>query len=245
MLEILRTWLNGDRIYKSGILIFNIICKEQSLLKTVLNRGNTADNQLRLEKELLQHFNFLKNCGQKPNETDSSKKGFKKDQSQKNPAKKSDTITKTAIQSSEIPCIPNIALWEACKLQANNKYKEAMNKRAVLFSMLPSELYSDPNTPDLVKQRSPLAIEVVELYNEASLLYDRADFVEKHGVLPDQENSAEDKPIPDHLVKSTLDNLRKNLNKIKVKEQTPERIILLQKHTEKIKYLEERWHSLK
>lgn len=141
----------------------------------------------------------------------------------------------------------NPDLYTACKLQADNTYKKAMNHRAVLFSMVPSELYEDPNRPDLVEQRSKLCILVINLYNEASELYDKADFVRINGVLPEVVKNTIDEIdiIPDHLVKSKLDNLRKNYNKTKKREQTPERITLLQKHQSDILKLDKRWLSLK
>ena len=91
---------------------------------------------------------------------------------------------------------------------------------------------------------------VVEGYKEASELYDKAEYVRINGRLPDQpalepDDESDYDNIPDHMVKQELDNLRKNYNKMKKRPQTPERVVLLQKHEMNIKKLEDKWHSLK
>ena len=62
--------------------------------------------------------------------------------------------------------------------------------------------------------------------------------------MENDEEETEYDNLPDHLVKKTLDNLRKNYNKIKNREQTPERIELLQKHEKNIKKLMAKWDLL-
>jgi hypothetical protein len=143
---------------------------------------------------------------------------------------------------------PNEELWLACKKQADTLYKTIMNKRAELFALGRMDDMTDPNAPDRIEARRQLALDVVTGYEEVSLLYEKADYVKLHGKLPEvkpPEKEPDVEDLPDHLVKQTLDNLRKNYNKIKNREQTPERVALLQKHESNIKKLEERWHSLK
>ncbi|HVX01401.1 MAG TPA: hypothetical protein VHA52_13340, partial [Candidatus Babeliaceae bacterium] len=149
------------------------------------------------------------------------------------------------IQNNDTPVNPE--LYESCKREADIEYKKVMNKRAVLFSMADSEGFEDPNTEAKINDRSKLAIDIVTGYQKISDLYDRVNFVKSHGHLPDQGGIGEKEYIslPDHLVKLRLDNARKAYNKIKAKERTPKRVVLMQKHEENIKRLEEQWKSLK
>lgn len=144
------------------------------------------------------------------------------------------------------PPAENSELITACKLKADKEYKKIMNMRAVLFQLTNTKGTLDPNTPDLIKKRSQLALEVVSGYNHLSQLYDTVEFVKKTGRLPDQDLQENDvNLIPDHLVKQTLDNSRKNVNKLKKREQTPERIALIQYHEKNIEILIHRWQKIK
>ncbi|MEP7111200.1 MAG: hypothetical protein ABI760_24605 [Ferruginibacter sp.] len=247
MLDTLRAWLNGTREYNLGASLYFQL-GENNDLKAIFNKGFSPYCYKRLQAELLKICISLKSemnpghINEKPKpahiideETTISKNTVLKDP------------TETTDNNYPPPENANSELYTACKLEADNTYKQAMNHRAVLFSMVPSELYEDPNRPDLVEQRSKLCIRVVNLYNQASDLYDKADFVRINGILPEVAKNTIDEidNIPDHLVKSKLDNLRKNYNKTKKREQTPERISLLQKHQSDILKLEKRWLSLK
>lgn len=143
---------------------------------------------------------------------------------------------------------PNPELYKACKHEADMEYKQAMNTRALLFAMVPANKFEDPNRPDLVASRKGLALAAARQYNHASELYDRADYVKLNGRLPDQEADNIDEEVANlenHEVKPALDNARKAMSKLKGREQTAERIALIQKHELKIKALEARWLSLK
>jgi hypothetical protein len=124
-----------------------------------------------------------------------------------------------------------------------------MNSRAVLFSMATPADFTDPNRPDLIAQRRKLAIQVVLDAQRVSQLYDKAAYVREHGQLPgatdDQGEETDVDAIPDNLVKPKLDNLRKNYSKMKMRDQTPERLALMQKHHSNILKLEARWLLLK
>jgi len=247
MLDTLRAWLNGTREYNLGASLYFQLGQNKDL-KAIFNKGFSPYCYKRLQAELLKICISLKSEA-KPGHTIENPK----------PAsivKEEPTVSKNAVPKNpdeladnNIPPTENVnrELYTACKLEADNTYKQAMNYRAVLFSIVPSELYEDPNRPDLVEQRSKLCIRVVNLYNQASDLYDKADFVRINGILPEVIKNKIDEidSIPDHLVKSKLDNLRKNYNKTKKREQTPERICLLQKHQSDILKLEKRWLSLK
>ncbi|HRN79981.1 MAG TPA: hypothetical protein PKY29_04480 [Ferruginibacter sp.] len=144
--------------------------------------------------------------------------------------------------------IKNPELYTAAREEANKVYKEAMNERAVLFKMATPDDHTLVNMPDLIQQRAPIALRVMELYILASKLYEKADYIKTTGRIPggDEEPEHQDfNLIPDVQVKQTLDNLRKNYNKMKKRERTPERLALLQKHERNIKILEERWRLLK
>lgn len=140
----------------------------------------------------------------------------------------------------------NSELIAACKLKADKEYKKIMNMRAVLFQMTNTKGALDQNTPELIKKRSHLALEVVAGYNHLSQLYDTVAFVKNTGRLPDQDPQETDfNLIPNHLVKQVLDNTRKNVNKLKKREQTPERVALIQHHEKNIEILIHRWQKIK
>ena len=254
MLETLRAWLNGTRDFKTGASLYNILGSDQKL-KALFSQGHSLYNNFRLQEELTSIFNALK---KKENGTTFHSK-LAPSSPKKRPAEEKKAgdensaifadINKTLTTLSKMVSVPNPELYKACLDNADRLYKEVMNKRAVLFSMIPANKYEDPNRPDLVASRSALTIEVVKLYNKVSELYDLADYVKLHGALPNQKTvpdfDEELKNLPDHEVKNALDNARKACRKLEKKEETPDRVILIQQHLSKIEKLEERWLSLK
>jgi hypothetical protein len=237
MLETLRAWLNGTKEYYTGVAIYATLGSNSTLL-SLFRKGKSLYNSKRLEEELLVICNNLKsrltnNHAAVPYIIVPAVKA-------KVQAQESQSVTPVSNFNEE--------LYTACKREADLVYKEAMNLRAELFALGRAQGYEDINRPDLVQQRSKMAVEVVVLYNKASKLYERANYVKEHGRLPNEiENDEEETEydnLPDHLVKKTLDNLRKNYNKIKHREQTPERIELLQKHEKNIKKLMTKWDLL-
>ncbi len=268
MLDTLKAWLNGTREYNTGVAIYKTIGTDEKL-KALFAQGQTLYANFRLQEELrlictelkkqkqanpaTPAENSIKALNTKANTLKSERAAVKAHRKEFNELTK-DLTSAIASINDQVNAIantispPNPDLYKACKAEADAMYKQAMNKRAVLFSMVPDNRFEDPNKPDLVAGRKDLALEVIRLYNLASELYDRADHVKLHGRLPDQE--AEDienevAELQDHEVKPALDNARKAKNKLKGKELTAERIALIQKHDQKIKALEERWHSLK
>lgn len=232
-----------------GAAIYNKIGTNEPL-KALFNSGHTSWNNWKLQEELTAIYNDLKN----KKDAVCKIKNLNNQKAAATPY--SDEFKKLDAQLQEVTAaakidtvIPNPQLYEACKQEADKLYKEKMNKRAVLFSMVPADEYGDPNRPDLVEARSRLCIDIVDLDIRSSKLYERADYVKKYGRLPndvpapDDEHAFED--LPDHLVKQTLDNERKAYNKLKNKEQTAERVLLMQKHARHIKLLEAKWHLLK
>jgi hypothetical protein len=228
MLESLRAWLNGNREYFTGVALLKQLTPSHILLP-LLQKGKSDFAYKRLQDELMKLCLEMKTASVI--------------------IKSADVVVKPIAQDP-IPVAPvNTSLYEACLNEANLLYKEMMNERALLFASAKVQGYEDINRPDLVQQRSKPAVDLVVKYQRVSKLYDRADYVKKHGRLPafvSEENDVDEyDALPDHLVKQTLDNLRKNTNKLKKREQTAERIALIQKHEANIKKLETKWHSLK
>ena len=227
MLDQLRHWINGSREYTSGVILYLHLGNNEAL-KKLLKKTKTDYNVKRLQQELQAI------CVQLKNETVDEEKIIITDQ--------------PVLLKVDDPTLPaNGQLYDACHQEATKKYKEAMNARAVLFNMIPANEYADPNQQDFVLQRSDLAIKVVDLYNEASYLFDRAAYVKEHGKLQDAPpaNDAIDMElIPEYQVKQHLDNRRKNYNKLLKKENNPETVLKIQQHEKDIKILERRWHLL-
>jgi hypothetical protein len=248
MLEALRLWLNGDKEYWTGLVLYSKLQPDLKLIE-LMKEGETPFTRRRLNEEILAACNHLKSTNhttgknENHNTTTTTTRKAKdgNDNAQYLPSQKE------LVASNKEPINPT--LYQACKLKADNTYKEAMNLRAILFQSAIMEGFEDPNRPDLVQKRSKMAVDVVALHQKASKLYEIADYVLLHGVLPNEaENHHPDTEmdaLPDSMVKPTLDNLRKNINKIKKREATPERVALLQQHQINLNKLEARWHLLK
>lgn len=252
MVETISAWLNGTRDYRMGVELFKIFGSD-TVLKNAFAKGETHFNSKRLHEEMLKIFNHLNsdNNGKSKHRatTLSGGQGLPCEEKAK-PANIdiADAIDNTVKKIKESVEIINPELFQVTRQRAISVYKQAMDKRAVLFNMVPSEQYQDPNTQDAVEARSQLAIEVVNFYNLASQLFDDADYVKIHGRLPDHEPEQQEDPIDKlqpHEIKQALDNARKAFNKLKGKEETPERVALKQKHSRNIEKLEAKWHSLK
>lgn len=243
MLDKLRTWLNGNREYYSGVTLYASVGTNKDLL-LLFQKGQNDFREKRLHEELLLICKQLKNANATNTTSEPDKSGT---------ASKSDNKSHTLGQNNsdkkrtESVLPVNEELYNTCKATADKHYKEVMNKRAVLFSLARLETTEDPNTEERINARSLLSVQVVNGYKNVSQLYEQADFVKMHGYLPDQSDTDENEyeHLPNELVKQTLDNLRKNYNKIKSREQTPDRVALLQKHKSNIEKLESKWRLLK
>jgi hypothetical protein len=240
MVDTLKAWINGTRDYNTGVQLYNIIGTDEGL-KALFAQGHNLYRNFKLQEEIIAIHKKLK-AKVKPVKT-------------KIVAGTGDIVEAAAAAVSvitfdgkKIEAPVNPQLHEACLNEAKRVYKEAMNKRAVLFSMVPANNYEDPNRQDLILSRSPLALDVARLYIWASSLFDKADYVKKHGRLPHDEPAdldAEIARLQDYEIKPALDNARKAYNKLKDKEPTAERVALMQKHQLRIEKLEVRWRSLK
>ncbi len=254
MLDILRAWLNGKRDYFAGVGLLAQMGASDALIR-VLSQGCSTYTRKRLDDELMAICKKLKEAANEEANAPDSKVITHKNKSVKNsfqtpnPQKiKLASAVRTPETETKQEKPVNEALYKSCKEKADNRYKEVMNERAVLFAMTKQENdFEDINTPEKIAERAILAISVVQGYQKLSVLYDQADYVFRHGVLPSDgvvEEEDEYTHLSEALVKPTLDNLRKNYNKMKKREATPERVALLQKHEANIKKLEAKWHSL-
>jgi hypothetical protein len=242
MVERLNKWFNSGKDYFKGVVLYSHGEHDAALLLLFKN-GPTPYNQQRLEKELQTKLQLL--------QTNASLKA------QGNPIQIRNVVLKEAaptyplqkpavITVDEVP--ENNELYNAAKAEADKEYKRVMNLRTELFILARQDDYTDPNSPDRVAQRRQLALDVVKGFNAASLLYEKADYIKSNGRIPDYELPEDDIDpmlLPDSQVKQALDNTRKNYNKMKKREQTPERILLQQKHEKTISILSERWALLK
>lgn len=218
-------WLNGEREYFTGIVLLKKYACNDDIANTLLSKKNDY-NVARLEQEIRKLIaRALPTPAKQP------------------PIPKQ--IIETEVDNTSCA---NVELYEASLSEATKAYKEAMNLRAELFALCRVESWEDPNLPSNVQIRSKIAVDVVTKYNYASKLYDRAEHVRKVGRLPDneEENHVNDYAnLPDVMVKQTLDNLRKNFNKIRKREHTAERTALMQRHQANITYLENKWDLIR
>lgn len=237
MLEKLRTWLNGKRNFAEGATLY-VIYGNNVAYKSLFLKGYSDFSYKIMQDELMKIFLELSQQKKIP---------------ANNPVEKK-TLVLTAQKMVFVPVADDAVqltgeiaeLYNAAKKRADIAYKDVMNKRAELFHLTKLNGEYDINRPELVRQRCKLAIEVVSGFQHVSNLYDVANRVkvgDTSGLIVKEENEYDG--IPDHLVKVSLDNLRKNYNKLIKREQTPERIALIQQHKRNIIKLEERWRLLK
>ena len=134
----------------------------------------------------------------------------------------------------------NPELEASCKADADKSFKELMNVRARLFQHCFIEPDGNENDENAVRLREQYVLEILKLQPTHYEAYEKLHFVIKHGKLPEPEISPGElkkNKIPDNpleLEKMRV-NLMKSISKLKKKEQTSERMDLLQKNEEKLK----------
>lgn len=235
MQAVIRLWLKSKRDYYTGLALLIKTSNNQKLID-LLRKGPTEFNVSRLTEELSSIV------------SDKPKVSKVNPPTTVKPMPAAVHPEAKAGSPDEGPPPVNPELYKAAREKALLVYKESRNIRAELFSMTKVEPWEDVNQPYLIEARSPLALKFLELDKRASELFDIADYVRRTGRLPQQDPSPaieEYKDLPDHMVKQTLDNLRKNYNKQKNRDKTPERVARLQKMELNIKKLSQRWASLK
>jgi len=254
MLATVRSWLNGTRDYHTGVALFKVV--GEAALYSQFANGKTLYNNFRLQEEMIKVCTALKEAAAEKRKLRNGNPNISKSAaaSQTPKEKKGNRSVHTAPAISGVGPAQaedpsgNPELLQACRNEADKAYKEAMNLRAVLFASLPSNKYEDFNRADLVEARVPICLQVLQLHQKASRLYDKVDYVRKHGALPDQPEapaSCDLEQLADHQVKPALDNARKACRKLEKRAKTPERLALIQSHLFNIEKLAARWHSLK
>lgn len=133
----------------------------------------------------------------------------------------------------------NKPLLEACKADADKHFKELMNVRALLFQLCPDEPEMDENSENAVRLRELYALQLLDMQPAHHEAYTTLRYVEQHGKLPDApaEPKASELPSSPIELERMRTNLMKNISKLKRKEQTPERIALLQSHESKLQLI--------
>lgn len=140
-------------------------------------------------------------------------------------------------------------LLAAVTEEAQKAWKQLMNERALLLSLCRNANSMAENAAADVQVRGKLALQILRFHKNTVLpAYDKLDYVRLYGQLPparpDQLPDTDALIVPDHLLKQTIDNLRKNLGKMRKREATPERVALIEKHEANLKQLLQRWDSL-
>lgn len=243
MKEILRKWLNGNRDYFRGAIIFSELSPDKKLAELYL-KGPTDYTKKRLPNDLMAIYKAMCQMTE-----DHVVKIPAKTPSHKN----SVTLHAVKIQTGlpvETTDHAGSEIYKEAKKKADIRYKEVMNLRAELFSICREDVGVNVNSAESINKRCKMAIDIVSGFNEASKMYELADFVLKHGRYPTGSDMEEKEPpvwanVPNAMVKQTLDNMRKNLNKIRKKETTPERSQRIAELESGIAQLEERWRLLK
>lgn len=238
MVERLTDWFTA-KDYAKGVVLYSQ-CEPDARLLSLFKNGPTPFNRTRLEKELQLKLEQLR-----VNHTlkaQGSNVAIRNVQYKTQPTLQPPTVI---LEEDDEPT--ESELYKIAKAEADNAYKAVMNKRAVLFNMAAMNDFTDPNTATRIAERRQLALDVVREFNEVSKLYEKADHIKRTGLPPHVDAPVEKDvaDVPDHLVKQTLDNARKNYNKMKKRPQTVERTFLLQQHEANIQKLSERWDLLK
>lgn len=243
MLQQIRDWLNGNREYEYGIILLKQCPPvNDQLINLLIEVGPNSRNNVRLHQALLTAYENLRNeapavvvaASDRIEEAKTKPSKPSKPAQQPKPPKPSKTYEDSPIYLS-------------AKQEANLFYKDLMNERAILFNHCKVENWEDVNQPVLVQLRSKAAVKIIQDYRHLSALYDKAEFIRVNGRLPFAENHPENEydALPDYLVKTTIDKLRNNINKMRKRELNTERIALIEKHEENLKKLRERWLLLK
>lgn len=145
------------------------------------------------------------------------------------PVAKASEPVKQNPEPAPTPKNTNPELEAACKAEADKAYKLLANTRAQLFALCHIKRKANENSDHAVKQREALALSIADMQPVVDELYSRYRYVQEHGCLPDkQEEKAEELPRNPILLERKRINLIKSINKLKLKEQTAERVALIQ-----------------
>jgi hypothetical protein len=240
MRDKIAAWLKGNRDYGMGVALYVAYGTDRKL-KHALLQGKNPFN----EKRLLAELSAMVHEMPVPGPANSQPQAVKftavpyRQQSEQNPL--------PSIRITE----SSTALIARVQQEAFTAWKELMNKRAMLFALCQTDGWEDENEPGKVAMRGKLALEILEFHDKVVLpAYNRLDHVRATGTLPKEMSAAPTQEeaysaLPDHQVKRTIDNLRKNLGKMRRREPTPERLAMIAEHEANLQKLLRRWDSLK
>lgn len=132
----------------------------------------------------------------------------------------------------------------AAKRDADIAYKEMMNKRAILFDLVPVEEAIFENSAELIQERGRLALEVVRLQEKVDELYDRYRFALATGKLPNNPEPIVQTVDP-VLLYQKISNLQKAISKLRKKEPTSDRLALIEVRTTELETLKRQYNAYK
>lgn len=218
----LTAWLNSKRDFKEGVQIYLQYGDNKQFVQLLLD-GETDYTRKNLFDNLRAIYYALKNGTNQPDPV------VKKQEPEVTaPVVTHDDQTQVPIPAP-IPQPQKGELYNACKHDADKLYKELMALRAELFQLCPleeSKMENDEFT--FVNDRKAIVLKLMDLQYETDQAYTKLRYVEEHGTLPTfTEPKPEEIPTNPILLLTFKKNLVSGINKLKKKEQTPERIALL------------------
>ncbi len=217
----LTAWLNSKRNFKEGVQIYLKYGDNKQFVQLLID-GETEYTRKNLFENLRGIYYTLKNG------TTQTDPVVKKQQ-----AEVEAPVVTHADQTQVLEMVPAPQpqigeLYNACKREADKLYKELMNLRANLFSLCDVHDHSNDNDTLLVQQREVFVLQLMDLQYETDQAYAKLRYVEEHRTLPTfTEPRPEEIPTNPILLLTFKKNLVSGINKLKKKEQTPERIALL------------------
>lgn len=217
----LTAWLNSKRNFKEGVQIYLKYGDNKQFVQLLLD-GETQFTRTNLFENLKTIYYALKNG------TTQADPVVKKQQAEAATPIVTHTDQTQAPIPAPTPQPQKGELYNACKRDAGKLYKELMNLRAQLFALCDVNDRKMDDAPDLIQQRQDFVLQLMDLQYETDQAYAKLRNVEEHGTLPTiTEATPEEIPTNPILLLTFKKNLVSGINKLKKKEQTPERIALL------------------
>lgn len=209
------TWLNGKRNFTEGVELYKRLIGKTDVIQ-FLQQGHNRVTAERLFNELRAEYYRLKQ------------------------KKIPEPVIVTEPPRAQVSDHES-DLAKSCKLAADKLFKEVMNLRARLFHLCSIDPQAGENNSDTVYLREVIVLELMDLIPEMSIKYEDYRYVLQHGSLPVQKPPVKDElPMNPILLERMRVNLMTNIAKLKKKEQTPERVSLLQNHEAKLNLVKQK-----
>ena len=247
MMEDLRIWLDCDRNYFEGIEMLLALSGDASLKDFFMDHFSNFSQSL-LHKELARLYKELeKTAAQQKAKTaapvtilDQLRRWLN---GEREYAKGVEIFCKSSEDASLISFFKDHDTdYSHVRLDSKleDLYKELCSKEetqqnATVTTLIPDEgssIEQEDNTLKLTES------------NSAGDQSDELDPGDQNGTVSPSELSQQDANIPDAELKHVIDNIRKSLSKLRQREQTPERMVMIQKHQIRLELLLQRWNSL-